>query len=186
MNESCAWKVRAFSQRKLNGLWAITVYSGPRICPSVRVNKDGRMINSNFLAKELHKYILEDHTCKINDLQNLMKERFRHEILYYKIWNAKQKAFANIHGNWEKSYQKLQKLLAYKDSNPSTQVSYQLINGETPDTTILKYVFWAFTPSIVGFTHCRSVISIDGTHLYEKHKKKVVDCNGYHGRYTIE
>ena len=151
------------------------------------MNKDGRMINSNFLAKELHKYILEDHTCKIKDLQNLMKERFWHKILYYKIWNAKQKVIANIHENWEESYQKLQKLLlAYKDSDPGTQVSYQLINGETPDTTIFKYVFWAFTPSIVGFTHCRLVISIDGTHLYEKYKKKVVDCNGYRGRYTIE
>ena len=64
VNESCAWKVRAFSQQKLNGLWAITVYSGHHICPSIGVNKDGRMMDSNFLTKELHKYVLEDHTCK--------------------------------------------------------------------------------------------------------------------------
>ena len=44
VNGSCAWKVRAFPQRKLNKLWAITVYNGPHTCPSVRVNKDGRMI----------------------------------------------------------------------------------------------------------------------------------------------
>ena len=125
VNESCAWKVWAFSQWKLNGLWAITVYNGPHTCLSIRVNKDGWMINSNFLAKELHKYILEDHTCKIKDLQYLMKERFQHEILQYKIWDAKQKDIANIHGNWEESYQKLQKLLlAYKDSDLGTQVSY--------------------------------------------------------------
>ncbi|XP_075659309.1 uncharacterized protein LOC142629237 [Castanea sativa] len=45
-----------------------------------------------------------DHTSKIKDLQNLMKERFNHNILYYKIWDAKQKAIANIHGNWEELF----------------------------------------------------------------------------------
>ena len=106
-NESCAWKVRAFSQQNLNGLWAVTVYGGPHTCPLIGVNKDGRMMDSNFLAKELHTYVLADHTGKIKDLQNLMKERFKHDISYYKIWDAKQKVIANIHENWEESYQKL-------------------------------------------------------------------------------
>ena len=99
-------------------------------------------MDSNFLAQELRKYILEDHTYKIKDFQNLMKERFQHKISYYKIWDAKQKAIANIYGNWEELYQKLQKLLlAYKDSDPGTQVSYRSINGDTPGTIIFKYVF---------------------------------------------
>ena len=120
-NESCAWKVRAFPQQQLNGLWAVTVYGGPHTCPSVELNKDGRMMDSNFLAKELHTYVFADHTSKIKDLQKLMKERFKHNISYYKIWDAKQKTIANIHGNWEESYQKLQKLLlAYKDSGSAT------------------------------------------------------------------
>ena len=28
-------------------------------------------------------------------------------------------------------------------------------------------VFWAFIPSIEGFKHCRLVMSIDATHLYD-------------------
>ncbi|XP_050258972.1 uncharacterized protein LOC126703966 [Quercus robur] len=139
------------------------------------VNKDDKMMDSNFLAKELHTYVLVNHTSKIKGLQNLMKERFNHDISYYKIWNAKQKAIANIHGNWEESYQKLQKLLlAYKNSDPSTQVSFWSINGDIPGTIIFKYGFCAFAPSIVGFTHCRPVISIDGTHLYGKYKGKLL------------
>ena len=39
---------------------------------------------------------------------------------------------------------------------------------------IFKYVFWAFAPSIVGFAHCRPVISINGTHLYGKYKGKLL------------
>ena len=133
------------------------------------------MMDSNFLAKELHTYVFADHTSKIKDLQNLMKERFNHDISYYKIWDAKQKAIANIQKNWEKSYQKLQKLLlAYKDSNLGTQVSFRSINEDIPGTIIFKYVFWAFAPSIAGFTHCRPVISIDGTHLYGKYRVKLL------------
>ena len=139
------------------------------LSPSVGVNKDDRMMDLDFLAKELHNYVLADHTSKIKDLQNLMKERFNHNISYYKIWDAKQNAIANIHGNWKESYQKLQKLLlAYKDSDLATQVSFRSIKGDISGTIIFKYVFWAFAPSIAGFAHCRPVISIDGTHHYGK------------------
>ena len=104
-----------------------------------------------------------------------MKERFEHKISYYKIWDTKQKAIANIHGNWEESYQKLQKLLlAYKDSDLGTQVSYQSINGDTPGTIILKHVLWAFASFIARFAHCRLLISIDGTHLCRKYKGKLL------------
>ena len=102
-----------------------------------------------------------------------MKKRFNYDISYYKIWDAKQKLIANIHGSWEESYQKLQKLLlAYKDSDPSTQVSFKSINGDIPGTIIFKYVLWAFALSIAEFAHYRPVISIDETHLYGKYKKK--------------
>ena len=53
-------------------------------------------------------------------------------------------------------------------------MSFRSINGDIPDTTIFKYVFWAFTPSTVGFAHCRLVISIDGTHFYGKYKGKLL------------
>ena len=71
--------------------------------------------------------------------------------------------------------QKLQKLLlAYKDSDSGTQVSFRLINGDIPGTIIFKYVFWAFPPSIAGFAHCRPVIRFDGNHLYEKYRGKLL------------
>ena len=53
-------------------------------------------------------------------------------------------------------------------------MSFWSINGDIPGTIIFKYVFWAFAPSIAGFTHCRPVISIDGTHLYVKYREKLL------------
>ena len=42
------------------------------------------------------------------------------------------------------------------------------------DTVFLKYVFWSFGPCIDGFKYCKSVISIDGTHLYGKYQGKLL------------
>ena len=38
------------------------------------------------------------------------------------------------------------------------------------DVRVFERAFWAFSPSIAGFVHCRPVLSIDGTHLYGKYK----------------
>ena len=38
------------------------------------------------------------------------------------------------------------------------------------DTRFLHNVFWSFDPCIDGFKYCKSVISIDETHLYNKYE----------------
>ena len=45
-----------------------------------------------------------------------------------------------------------------------------MVPGNNQNEENFQPVFWAFTPSIKGFTHCQPVLSIDGTHLYEKYK----------------
>ena len=84
----------------------------------------------------------------------------------------KQKAIAKIFGDWEQSYQRLRKLLlAYLDQDLGTRYFYHTIPGSVPGTTLLCYVFWAFTLCIDGFRYCKPVISIDGTHLYGKYRR---------------
>ena len=46
---------------------------------------------------------------------------------------------------------------------------------------IFQCVFWAFAPSIKGFTHCRPILSIDRTHLYGKYKRTLLIAMGYDG-----
>ena len=53
-------------------------------------------------------------------------------------------------------------------------MSFRSINGDIPTTIIFQYVFWAFAPSIARFTHCRPIISINGTNLYGKYKRKLL------------
>ncbi|KAL0008664.1 hypothetical protein SO802_010166 [Lithocarpus litseifolius] len=87
------------------------------------------------------------------------------------VWDAKQKAIAKIFGDWEESYQRLQKLLlAYLDQDSGTQYNYYIIPRGIDGTALLRYVFWAFAPCIAAFRYCRPVISFDGTHLYGKYR----------------
>ena len=94
-----------------------------------------------------------------------------HKPSYYKVWDVKQKGIAKMFGNWEDSYQRLQKLLmAYIDQDLTTQVLYCITPTDEDNTVLLHYVFWSFYPCIDGFKYCKPVISIDGTHLYGKYR----------------
>ena len=78
-------------------------------------------------------------------------------------------------GNWEESYQRLQKLLmAYIDQDPTTQVLYHITPTNEDDTVLLHYVFWSFGPCISGFKYYKPVINIDGTCLYGKYQGKLL------------
>uniref|UniRef100_A0A2N9ICB4 SWIM-type domain-containing protein n=1 Tax=Fagus sylvatica TaxID=28930 RepID=A0A2N9ICB4_FAGSY len=104
-----------------------------------------------------------------------MCTQFGHKISYYKVWDAKQKAIANIFGDWGESYQLLPKFMkALIDSNPGTQVEWKTYWSEDAGCAIFESVFWAFGPSIQGFMHCRPVVSIDATHLYGKYEGKLM------------
>ena len=56
------------------------------------------------------------------------------------------------------------------NQDPSTQYNYHTIPRSVPGTTLLCYVFWAFTLCITTFRYCKLVISIDRTHLYGKYQ----------------
>ncbi|KAK9997887.1 hypothetical protein SO802_017490 [Lithocarpus litseifolius] len=90
-------------------------------------------------------------------------------LLHYVFWAF---TIAKIFGDWEESYQRLQKLLlAYLDQDSGTQYNYYTIPRGVPSTILLGYVFWAFAPCITAFRYCRPIISIDGTYLYGKYRR---------------
>nr|XP_023884330.1 uncharacterized protein LOC111996582 [Quercus suber] len=171
VDESCMWYVGAVEKPE-HGLWMVTSYRGPHSCTPLAAALDGRMMNCNFLATEFVPLLQEKHTATIYHLRDFIKGKYYgHKFSYYKIWDAKQRAIAKISGDWEESYHRLRKLLlAYLDQEPSTWFWYHTIPRDEFDDTILRYVFWAFTPCIEGFRHCKPVISIDGTHLYGKYR----------------
>ena len=61
-------------------------------------------------------------------------------------------------------------LAGLKDASPGTKYKLLVDDNYEQETCTFKSVFWAFCLCIVGFKHCRHMISIDATHLYEKYK----------------
>ena len=74
--------------------------------------------------------------------------------------------------------------MAIKDVDSSTMFKSNVDSRGVPRTSMFNYVIWGFSPCIEGFKHCKLVISIDVTHLYEKYKGKLLiamatDGNGW-------
>ncbi|XP_022014872.1 uncharacterized protein LOC110914385 [Helianthus annuus] len=74
---------------------------------------------------------------------------------------------------------------ALKKFNPGTIVEWCVLRRTGVEQVEFRRVFWAFNPSILGFKHCRLVISIDATHLYGKYKGKLMIAMGVDGNNQI-
>ncbi|KAI3796028.1 hypothetical protein L1987_38689 [Smallanthus sonchifolius] len=69
--------------------------------------------------------------------------------------------------------------------NTGTIVEWCILRQTGVDHVEFRRVFWSFAPSIMGFKHCRPVISIDATHLYGKYKGKMMIAMGVDGNNQI-
>ena len=61
-------------------------------------------MDSNFVALEIVGKLRQDHIAHIDQLQDIININYDHELSYYKVWDAKQKAITKIFGDWEQSY----------------------------------------------------------------------------------
>jgi hypothetical protein len=171
---ACSWKLRA-CQRKKHGFWKITKYNGPHTCTNIDVSKDGKMLDSNLIEREIHNLVVVDHGVKIVTLDAKIFKQYNVKVSYYKLWDAKQKAIARIYRDWVQSYEILPKfMVALQEANPTTVVKWVKKYGFKRNTERFHRVFWAFGLCIAGFVHCRPVISIDATHLYGKYQEKLL------------
>ena len=115
VDDNCKWYVGAYMKAKFNDLWMVTSYVGPHSCIPFDLQRDGKMMDSNFVVLEIVGKLWQNHTVHIDELCEIIHIKYNHELSYYKVWDEKQKAIAKIFGNWEESYQRLRKLLAYLD-----------------------------------------------------------------------
>ena len=60
--------------------------------------------------------------------------------------------------------------MALEQTNLGCVLTWKTFDSHMHNIEVFQHVFWAFHPSIEEFNHCRPILSIDGTHLYEKYK----------------
>ncbi|XP_057760032.1 uncharacterized protein LOC130980357 [Arachis stenosperma] len=116
-----------------------------------------------------------DAAVTVKVLQQVTEADYGFRPSYRKVWMAKQKAVAQIYGDWEESYADLPRwMLGVQSTMPGTitvlKTSPVRLRGEVDESTVYFHqLFWTFSPCIEAFRHCKPLVSIDGTHLYGKY-----------------
>ncbi|KAL6545271.1 hypothetical protein OROGR_009145 [Orobanche gracilis] len=185
LQSGCKWHLRA-CKRKRSGYFEITTYTGPHTCLHSSISQDHPNLDASLIAHETRHLIKEQPSISISALIAEIIDKLGYTPSYKKVWVGKQKAIEQVFGNWEESYATLPKFLgALQKFNPGTIVEWCVSRSTNEEHVEFRRVFWAFSPSIKGFAHCRPVISIDGTHLYGKYKGKMLIAMGVDGNNQI-
>ncbi|KAH0728941.1 hypothetical protein KY289_000129 [Solanum tuberosum] len=147
-------------------------------------------------SSQLGRYIKE-HTCDMGTCRdghfNLDVEMIANVLRVdiektprRKAYLGRKRAFEKVYGTWEGSFAELLRFMeALKHFNPGTIVEWKTEQRVNVIEDVFNYVFWTFKPCIDGFVFCRPVISIDGTHVYEKYDIKLLIAIATDGNSSI-
>ena len=176
---------------KKSGLWQITRYNGPHTCTAPGQSRDHKNFDSNLIATYIQAMLQEQPGIMIKALQFGFVERFSIRPTYKKVWMAKQKAIANLWGDWDDSYAMLCNFMHVAVTlNPGTfwhqEGEAHLKNGILVEgVRQFKRMFCAYKPCIDGFNHCKPVIYVDGTFLYGKYRSVLLTAKAVDGNNAI-
>ncbi|XP_075091684.1 uncharacterized protein LOC142171874 [Nicotiana tabacum] len=165
-------------------MWVVEKYIGNHTCNIDRFNENHFNLNVDLISLVLIPHIESSLTYKVKECITSVAQVYRYTITKRKAFLERKRAFEIVYGNWDKSFAALPKYMAsLQHFNPGTIVEWK--HDRHPDFTqiIFRYVIWPFKPSIDGFVHFQSVISIDDTHVYGKYDIKMliavgIDANG--------
>ena len=163
-------------------LYVINKYKGPHTYVNPCLNQDHHQLDSNLVAAHIKAIIKAQLTLTTAAIQASVMEKWGYEISYKKAFDGKHKALRQLFGDFSQSYIELPRLfLDIEQANPGCVVIWKTFDTNMSNTEIFQHVFWSFKPSIVGFKHCRPLLSIDGTHLYWKYKGTLLIAMGCDG-----
>ncbi|XP_020263435.1 uncharacterized protein LOC109839419 [Asparagus officinalis] len=182
-NSKCPWKLNAAVRKKSNGQFMISSYCGLHTCSNPTVTYDHKTLTSSYITKLIMPEIRRELDLTPGQIITRVYDMKRITISKFKTYDTRRKTLTKIFGDWEESYQLLPHYLsAIMRKNPGTE--YNIVSKEVaPEMERFIRVFWAFGSAIRGFSFCRPLLSIDGTHLYGKYKGVLlvatgVDANG--------
>ncbi|XP_016673040.2 uncharacterized protein [Gossypium hirsutum] len=115
-------------------------------------------------------------TIKVSVLITEMQAQFQYQVSYRKAWIAKQMAMEQLYGDYDSSYNKLQGwIVAMREYVPGIVIElqtrpYYSPNGQLQSVKrIFHRMFWTFDPCVRASPHCKPLVQVDGTWLYEKY-----------------
>lgn len=160
-----------------------STYEGPRTCVNLPMNKGHRQLDVLYIHDMIRSLVRADEAISIAAIQAVVVQMTgSYSCTYRKTWLAKQKALADLFGDWTTSYSMLPPFMkALYRENPGTVVAWLFEDGPSAEMNQFQHVFCLFGPSIEGFQACQPVISIDGAHLYSKYRGTMLVAVGVDG-----
>nr|XP_009793279.1 PREDICTED: uncharacterized protein LOC104240193 [Nicotiana sylvestris] len=179
--QGCTWMLRA---RKLKtNMWIVEKYIGYHTCEMDPFSTNHFNLNVDLISLFLISHIEASIRYKIKECITSVHQVYGCTITKRKAFFGCKRAFEIVYDNSDKSFAALPRYMtALYHFNPKNIVEWKLEWSPGIPESILRYVFSAFKLSNDGFVHCRPVISIDDTHVYEKYDIEllfavVVDAN---------
>ena len=124
-DKGCKFSLRACLKSTLD-MWMITKYGGDHICVSSRMTKDHRKLDYHLICGYITTMVGDRPDLPISQIIGRIKDELHFTISYRKAWLAKQDALAQIYGQWEESYDKLQRFMAAIELYmPGSKVEWQ-------------------------------------------------------------
>ncbi|XP_057719362.1 uncharacterized protein LOC130933764 [Arachis stenosperma] len=138
--KGCTWLIRVeLCARK--GTWEVRRYNGPHTCLATSISSDHRQLDYHVICARILLLVRADAAVTVKVLQQATEADYGFKPSYRKVWMAKQKAVAQIYGDWEESYAELPRwMLGVQSTMPGT-------------VSVLK----------------TSPVRVGGTHLYGKY-----------------
>ncbi|XP_015958270.1 uncharacterized protein LOC107482331 [Arachis duranensis] len=172
--KTCSWPIR-ISLRARKGTWEVRRYNSPHTCLATSISSDHRQLDYHVICARIFSLVSADAAVPIKVLQQATEADYGFKPSYRKVWKAKQKAVAQIYGDWEESYAELPRwMLGVQLTMPGTVTVLQtspvrVVDQIDESTVYFHHLFWTFPPCVEAFQHCKPLVSIDGTHLYGKY-----------------
>ncbi|XP_016164286.1 uncharacterized protein LOC107606781 [Arachis ipaensis] len=172
--KGCTWLIRV-ALRARKGTWEVRRYNGPHTCLATSISSDHRQLDYHVICARILPMVRADAVVTVKVLQQATEADYGFRPSYRKVWMAKQKAVAQIYGDWEESYAELPRwILGIQATMPGTitvlKTSPVRVGGGVDESTeYFHRLFWTFPPCVEAFRHCKPLVSIDGTHLYGKY-----------------
>ncbi|KAL9667565.1 hypothetical protein QQ045_001927 [Rhodiola kirilowii] len=175
--EGCPWRLRVVVMQRTT-YWTVRKYGGDHISHNNSILQSNIHLNAHFIAREMRNAMDANMKFSTGQIRNLIERDYGYQISYWKAWKAQQKVLVYFFCKWDESFSRLPHLMQpLQDSSPNNFVKWD-VTPLDDGTMQVNRIFWAFSECILAFKHCRPILSIDGTHMYEKYNVKLLVAIG--------
>ncbi|XP_025617048.1 uncharacterized protein [Arachis hypogaea] len=134
------------------------------------ISSDHKQLDYHVICARIFLLVRDDASVSIKVLQEATDATYGFRPSYRKVWLAKQKAVAQIYGDWKESYGDLPRwnlgITSTMDGSVALLKTSPVRVGDQVDEDRVYFhrMFWTFPPCIEAFRHCKPLVSLYGNY----------------------